>query len=99
MARGHLHVSMNWPGLDEIQGFECVIQPQVSQDLHLPPQLQPLLSLRAAQQTCPLKRATSLMLSFCMSVLVNKLCKNELQDNIWLSIPKKKHLHIQNALL
>ena len=48
----HINPGRNPPGVDESQGLERLGQPEVGQDLHLPPQLEPLLSLRAAQQTC-----------------------------------------------
>lgn len=46
------HGNREQPGVDERQCFKRLRQPQVGEKLHLPSQLEPLLSLRAAQQTC-----------------------------------------------
>ena len=48
----HISPGRDPPGVDESQGLERLGQPEVGQHLHLPPQLEPLLPLRAAQQTC-----------------------------------------------
>lgn len=60
LAKTTRHSNCDQPGVDERQGFERLRQPQVGENLHLPPQLEPLLSLRAAQQTCSAKCGVSL---------------------------------------